>query len=361
MNTRSISNRIPRWLMAACVFCVSELAIGADPAILSQSDLFTEAPFASCHASTLAETPGGLVVAWFAGSYEKHPDVGIWVSRRVGESWTAPLEVANGVQFSTPAGETQRHPCWNPILFQLPEGPLLLFFKVGPSPSEWWGMLAESDDQGQTWSVPRRLPEQIAGPVKNKPLLLADGRLLCPTSSEDDGWRVHFEWTSDRGRTWTRVPAIHDGQQVSAIQPSLLTHPDGTLQAVGRTRNSRIFSTLSKDQGQTWSAPELLALPNPNAGTDAVTLRDGRHLLVYNHTPKGRSPLNISLSENGRDWQAATVLESEPGEFSYPAVIQTADGQVQVTYTWKRKRIRHVVLDPAKFQLRPILEGKWPE
>ncbi|MDX1969781.1 MAG: exo-alpha-sialidase, partial [Planctomycetaceae bacterium] len=94
---------------------------------------------------------------------------------------------------------------------------------------------------------------------------------------------------------------------------------------------------------------------------DAVTLRDGRHLLVYNHTAKGRSPLNVAVSGNGRDWQAALVLESEPGEFSYPAVIQMANGEVHVTYTWKRKRIRHAVIDPSKWTPRPIVDGKWPE
>lgn len=362
MNPQANLVRVWTFLLGtACVCSLGPRAIGADPALSAQADLFTEAPFASCHASTLAETPQGLVAAWFAGSYEKHPDVGIWVARRIGGSWTPPVEVANGVQFTTPAGEVHRHPCWNPILFQWPAGPLLLFYKVGPSPSEWWGMLMESTDHGHTWSVPRRLPEQIAGPVKNKPLLLANGRLLCPTSSEDDGWRVHFEWTSDQCRTWTRVPAIHDGKQIAAIQPSLLTHADGALQAVGRTRNGRIFSTLSYDQGQTWTSPELLTLPNPNSGTDAVTLRDGRHVLVYNHTAKGRSPLNVAVSGDGRDWQAAMVLESEPGEFSYPAVIQAANGDVHVTYTWKRKRIRHAVIDPTKWTPRPIVDGKWPE
>ena len=88
-------------------------------------------------------------------------------------------------------------------------------------------------------------------------------------------------------------------------------------------------------------------MPNPSAGTDAVTLKDGRHLLVYNHTPKGRTPLNIAISRDGVTWQSVHVLESEPGEYSYPAVIQTSDGLVHVTYTWRRERIRHVVIDPA--------------
>jgi predicted neuraminidase len=105
----------------------------------------------------------------------------------------------------------------------------------------------------------------------------------------------------------------------------------------------------------------LTELPNPNSGTDAVTLYDGRHLLVYNHTTKGRSPLNLALSSDGKSWQAALLLEIAPGEYSYPAIIQTSDGLVHITYTWKRQKVRHVEIDPTKLVLRPIAEGQWPK
>ncbi|HVA45328.1 MAG TPA: exo-alpha-sialidase [Pirellulales bacterium] len=87
---------------------------------------------------------------------------------------------------------------------------------------------------------------------------------------------------------------------------------------------------------------------NPNSGIDAITLRDGGHLIVYNHTQRGRSPLNVAVSRDGSDWKPVLVLENQPGEYSCPAVIQAADGLVHVTYTWQRKRIRHVVIDPVK-------------
>ncbi len=106
----------------------------------------------------------------------------------------------------------------------------------------------------------------------------------------------------------------------------------------------------------------LLALPNPNSGTDALTLRDGRHLLVYNHATDGRSPLNLAVSRDGRTWQAALVLEDEPkAEFSYPAIIQTTDGLAHVTYTWKRRKVRHAVIDPAKLAPRDMVDGEWPK
>ena len=175
-------------------------------------------------------------------------------------------------------------------------------------------------------------------------------------------WRVHFERSTDGGATWTRVPVAPspDGRDIDAIQPSILTHAGGRLEAVGRTRAGRLFETWSDDGGQTWRPLTLGALPNPSAGTDAVTLRDGRHLVVYNHTATGRSPLNVALSRDGVTWAAALVLESEPGEYSYPAVIQTSDGLVHVTYTWRRERIKHVVIDPARLASVPMPDGRWP-
>ena len=162
--------------------------------------------------------------------------------------------------------------------------------------------------------------------------------------------------------TWTTSSAggLVDGHDIEAIQPSILIHPGGRLEAIGRTRAGRVFETWSADAGKTWAPMTLAALPNPNSGIDAVTLRDGRHLIVYNHTERGRSPLNVALSADGRTWDAALVLENEPGEYSYPAVIQTSDGLVHITYTWQRQRIKHVVVDPAALKPLPMPGGKWP-
>ncbi len=334
--------------------------------VLKSEFIYEHAPFPSCHASTIAETKSGLVAAWFGGTAERNPDVCIYVSRQVDGHWTVPAEAANGAGFAT-----NRFPCWNPVLFQPKTGPLLLFYKVGPSPALWWGMLTVSDDDGKTWSKPRRLPEGILGPIKNKPVQLVNGDILCPSSTEGQGgWRVHFERTSDLGRTWQTTPPVNDGKEIGAIQPSILFYPGGRLQAVGRTRQGKIFQIRSDDDGRTWGEMTLTLLPNPNSGTDAVTLKDGRQLLVYNHNTrdqtknKGRSPLNVALSNDGETWQAALVLEDDPlapNGFAYPAVIQTSDGLVHITYTWKRERIKHVVIDPAKLTLRPMPQGEWPK
>ena len=335
-------------------------AAAEQPGLVLSEFVYETASFSSAHASTIAEGRQGLVAAWFGGTREGRTDVGIWVSRHVEGKWTGPVEVANGVQYEKPDGAFHRHPCWNPVLFQPSAGPLLLFYKVGPSPSAWWGMLTTSGDGGETWSHPSRLPERIVGPVKNKPVELADGTILAGSSTEDQGWRVHFERTGDLGRTWQRTGPVNDAAEFGAIQPSILRPGGDRLLALGRTRQGKIFQIASDDLGRTWGKMTATRLPNPNSGIDAVTLADGRHLLVYNHTAKGRYPLNVALSADGQSWQAGLVLESEPGEYSYPAVIQAADGLVHITYTWKRQRIKHAVVDPAKLRLRAMTDV-WPD
>ncbi|MCZ2341957.1 MAG: exo-alpha-sialidase [Bacteroidales bacterium] len=337
--------------------CMMPLADTASPAVVTHEFIYETAPTPECHATTIAETRDGeLIAAWFGGTKERNKDVGIWVAHKRAGKWTKPVEVANGIQ-----ADGNRHPCWNPVLFQPQSGPLMLFYKVGPSPSTWWGELRTSQDHGQTWSAATRLPKGILGPIKNKPIPLPDGAILLPTSSEHAGWRVHFERTNDLGKTYTATEPINDGKSISAIQPSILTRKDGSLLALGRSRQKKLWQAESRDGGKTWGEMTLTDLPNPNSGTDAVTLKDGRQLLVYNHTTRGRTPLNVAVStDDGQTWKSAAVLETEPGEYSYPAVIQTRDGQVHITYTWKRKRVKHVVLDPHKFVLTdlPTTPGK---
>jgi len=313
------------------------------PMVVNSEFIFDQAPFAQCHASTLAETPSGLVAAWFGGRREKSPDVGIWLARRTPEGWTEPVEVANGEQ---PDG--QRYPTWNPVLFKAKSGPLLLFYKVGPDPRRWWGMFTASPDDGHTWAAPQRLPAGMLGPAKNKPIELADGTILSPASSEAGNWRVHVERQVAGTTAWQRVNVLPGAEDFRAIQPALLRYPSGRIQLLARSREDRVVQSWSDDDGQRWSPLADTGLPNPNSGIDAVMLRDGRALLVYNPTRWRRSPLAVAVSADGERWRVVLTLEDGSGEYSYPAVIQTMDGRVHVTYTWKRQRIRHVVLDPAR-------------
>jgi predicted neuraminidase len=342
-----------------CFVLLAATGLAAEPrssGVVASAFINEHAPYPQCHASTIAEVaPGKLVAAWFGGTRERAPDVGIWLARREDGHWLDAVEVANGVQ---PDGT--RQPTWNPVLFQPKHGPLVLFYKVGPSPSQWRGMMMKSADGGKSWSEPVRLPAGVLGPIKNKPVLLADGAWLCPSSTEGSnaGWQVHFELTRDSGRTWEIIGPVEKGQKLDAIQPSVLFHRDGRLQALCRTRNGVIATTWSNDSGKKWSSLAAVGLPNPNSGIDAVTLSDGRQLLVYNHSApppdrptKGvRYPLDVAVSSDGVTWQHVLTLEDEPREsgYAYPAVIQASDGLVHITYTWNRQRIKHVVLDPKK-------------
>ncbi|HWA28024.1 MAG TPA: sialidase family protein [Lacunisphaera sp.] len=341
----------------SCSLLFPLAAFAADhPAVISAEFVNEHAPYPECHASTIVETaPGKLVAAWFGGTKERNPDVCIYVAQFENGHWTPGVKVADGVQ----ADGSARLPTWNPVLFAPKYAPLQLFYKVGPSPAKWWGMVVASDDGGKTWGKPRRLPDGILGPVKNKPVQLPDGAWLSASSTEGnpDGWLVHFERSRDAGQTWEKIGPVKKGPALDAIQPSILFHQGGRLQAVGRTKQGVIFQTWSKDQGQTWSPLTAIDLPNPNSGTDAVTLADGRQLIVYNHSAhraeeaKGdRWPLNVALSADGLTWNRVATLESEErvSGYAYPAVIQTTDGMVHITYTWGRKLIKHVVLDPKK-------------
>jgi len=336
---------------ALLVAATAVAAAEAPAAIVSSGFVFERAPFRSAHASTLVETRDGLLAAWFGGTEEGHSDVGIWVSRNDGAGWSPPIEVANGLQ---PDGT--RHPCWNPVLFLPSRGPLLLFYKVGPSPREWWGLARTSADQGRSWSDPIRLPAGILGPIRAKPVELAGGEVLAGSSTEHAGWVVHVErWTGGdlaSAAAWQKSGPLNDPGEFGAIQPTILAHSPSLLQVLCRSRQGVVTEAWSEDAGLTWGRMTATALPNPNAGIDALRLSDGRTLLVYNPTKSGRDRLEIAVSADGKTWGRAVVLESSPGEHSYPAMIQARDGRVHVSYTWRRERIRHVVVDPAKIQPR---------
>lgn len=332
--------------------------------IVKDEFIFDRASFPESHAATIAETPQGLIAAWFGGTKEGNKDVCIWTSHFKNGKWTAPAKVADGVM-----NDTLRYSTYNPVLFYAPNGELLLFYKIGPNVAGWTGWMKRSKDNGLTWSEREALPEGFLGPIKNKPELI-NGVLLCPSSTEKTGWKAHIEFTKDFGKTWTKTEAINDPKILQAIQPSILKYADGRLQILCRSRNTTLNESWSTDGGKTWSEMKASALPNNNSGTDAVTLKDGRQLLVYNHNlpnaswvnGKGsRTPLNVAITKNGKAWSAALILEDSPiSQYSYPSVIQTKDGMVHIVYTWRREKIKHVVVDPSKLELKEIVNKQWP-
>lgn len=332
--------------------------------IVSREFIFDQVPFPSCHASTITEIePGVFMAAWFGGTQEKAPDVGIWTSIYKNGCWSTPKETIknDGVPF------------WNPVLFTMPSGEIFLFYKHGPNPREWSGYFIRSLDKGETWNQEERIllfnQSEGLGPIKNKPILLEDGTLICGTSVEDQVPNLcYVEYSKDAGKTWERTgfigPLKQNDKLYGLIQPTFLKTHDG-LVMLGRPRDDlgHVWYSKSFDQGMTWSTVEKLNLPSPSSGLDALTLKDGRHLLVYNHTSSGRKRLDVAISNDGKNWTQLLKLEEdlqtaselmqgnekyEHIEFSYPAIIQAKDGRIHITYTWNRTRIAHVVLEPVQ-------------
>ncbi|HEV2134537.1 MAG TPA: sialidase family protein [Terracidiphilus sp.] len=329
---------------------------------------------ANNHASTVVELKGGdVMVAWFAGSREGAPDVKIYGARLHDGAWSAPVVLASADGVA----------CWNPVLFHTHDGRLWLYYKYGTHPSTWKGARKWSDDEGRTWSKIEYLPDGILGPIKDKPLVLPDGTIVSGSSVENGKWNAWIERSTDNGKAWTKfgpitVPASEDvpgpavlaaagGKQappadgmhtkvyppskttVGIIQPSVVWMVGEHLRffARSRTRASRIAIADSWDDGKTWTQAHFIDLPNPNSGIDAVRLKDGRIVLAFNNSYNERTPLNLAVSRDGEHFRIFKTLEDGPGQYSYPAIIQAANGDLLITYTWRRESINFVRLPLA--------------
>ena len=391
-----------------------------DPRIINDEFVYDQSQFPETHASSIVELKNGdLLATYFGGTKERNPDVCIWtqIKKKGSDKWSKPVLAADGVfklgsegalfagvdttcakahvgpvknmkiswaQAKSPGAADNkaldgyyRKACWNPVLFEMPNGEIWLFFKIGLNVANWTGWVTKSKDGGKTWSEKTHLPKDFLGPVKNKPEII-NGRLICPTSTEGKGgWKFHVEILDLKTKEWKwvdipremavlsqdMVPVLpKDGKMpeiilrdsakmrpVDCIQPSILRHADGRLQLVGRTRNSRLASTFSSDNGDTWTPVTLLDVPQNQSGTDAVTLNDGRFVLIYNnvYTVPGkkkdaRTPCSLAISEDGITWNHFLTLEDSPiGQYSYPSIILGKDNTLHCIYTWRRQRIAY--------------------
>ncbi|OOQ59764.1 sialidase family protein [Mucilaginibacter pedocola] len=315
---------------------------------LHEGLVFADAPFKNCHASTIVEAKTGeLLLACFGGSQEGKNDVVIWAGKINAEGKVAPVQVADGK-----GKDSTQFPCWNPVLLKKKDGQMVLFYKIGPNPREWWGMYKTSNDEGATWSAATRLPDGILGPIKNKAVQLKNGTILCPSSVElaNGHWKVLMEQTDADFKKWISTP-VDTASKFDVIQPSVLFYGGRKLQILCRSKQGTVVQAWSKNNGKAWSALAKTTLLNPNSGTDAVTLKNGKQLIVYNpDVPgkdwwNGRANLRVAISSDGQKWE--DIMELEHGtkeEYSYPAIIQTKDGLVHITYTYDRKNIKYVVI-----------------
>jgi len=325
--------------LAFAIFQCFKLEAAKSPIVKSEF-IFRNPSFDSCHASTLTQTKSGdILCSLFAGSEEGAKDVSIWLVRLIKEKWSFPKVVAR-----------EDLPCWNPVLYTMPSGKILLFYKAGRHPQQWSGFLKTSSDNGVSWSYPKNLPAGIIGPAKNRPLLLENGTLLCGSSIESwRRWGCWIDITSDMGDSWEKSKPINEVFQLfGIIQPTLFFSGPGKIKMLTRSHQiGYICTSESSDGGVSWTSARPTKLPNPNSSIDAINLKDGRILLVYNNSKENRYPLNVAISEdNGDTWKNKLLLENDPGEYSYPCVIQAKDGMVHISYTWNRENIKYVVLDP---------------
>lgn len=320
-----------------------------------------ESCFPECHASTVLPLKSGRVlVAYFAGTYEKHDDVGIWLSVREDGVWQKPRCIAKV--------ENSAH--WNPVLYQTEEG-VRLIFKVGKTIPTWRSYTMLSVDEGEHWSepVPMATDHSANGPVRNKPLLLSDGRWLGPNSDESDaGWYPRIDESTDGGRTFHKLAPIPLNRTDAsapdymaghgAIQPTLWESAPGHVHALLRTAEGHIYRADSADGGRSWCTAYPTALPNNNSGIDLVQA-NGKLYLVLNPVglaPRYRTPLTVKVSaDNGETFTDFCVLEDqlfdEPhnryGGFAYPAITQM-DDTLYITYTHNRKAISFCQIDLTK-------------
>jgi predicted neuraminidase len=347
LHTRRIAISIALFLGLARIHALAQS---------SKEFIFTTAPFASAHASTIVELRDGeYLAAWFGGSAEGANDVAIWSSRRSAAGWSAPVEMAREPNV----------PTWNPVLFHSGNGRLWLYYKFGPSFTWWTAARRWSDDEGRTWSAIEHLPAGLLGPIRAKPLVLGNGVIVSGTSVESySSWAAWVERSTDNGLTWSKagpitLPALKAAPQnpspeqaarsVGIIQPVIVSLGGEHLRLYARAtpQIGKICVADSFDSGQSWSDARPIDLPNPNSGIDLVRLHDGRIILIYNDTASGRTPLNLAVSTDGEHFKNFAVLEDAPGEFSYPAIIEGSDGLLHITYTYNRKSIRYATYPVA--------------
>ena len=316
--------------------------------------------FASCHASTILPLENGdILVAYFAGTKEKDPDVGIWLSRRVSGVWQKPVLIAKDGEIPT------AH--WNPVLFEGKKGEIRICYKVGETIPGWVTHTRVSFDLGKSFGTWEEYSKEhpACGPVRSKPLVLSD-RIIAPNSVETQTtWRPFVDVSFDGVKTFSKLSDIpintSDKSKENyflgkgAIQPTLWEN-DGVIYALLRTTEGWIFKTESRDMGKTWSEAKKTSMPNNNSGIE--TVQAGKRVyLICNPVSENwgaRYPLNVYYSDdNCETFHEFLCLESEPtkglpegvkSEFSYPAGVYK-NGKLYISYTYNRRQIAVVEVE----------------
>lgn len=317
--------------------------------IYSSELIFEKIPGAPVHhASSIAEAANGdLLVTWYGGSYESSDDEALFLARRKKgqRTWEQPqmllrhpsAPVGNAVVFTDQRGRVWivwgRMDARQPLLAHTGWERTRLLYRI-------------SEDNGYTWSEDKLFPMDTTGWLpRNLSIKLATGELVLPLSDERNNRDLSFfVITKDAGKTWVKSEIIPNAQS-QGEQPTVAQRKDGSLLAFLRT-GPRLLQTESFDRGMTWSPAKLTYFKNPDAAISLCSLKNGTSVLAWNNQERGRSPLHIARStDGGKTWSDPVMLESNPGEYSYPSVFQSSDGLIHVIYTYRRYSIKHVVFN----------------
>ncbi len=296
------------------------------------------------HCSTIAEAANGdLLCLWYGGSYESADDQTLFLARRLPGKriWQTPQALikgpeplpGNGVIFVD--GHKRVWIVWCRMEDARPLG-------RGQGWDNCRLMARVSNDHGMTWSDDTEfLDDTLRAVPRNPPVYLATGDLVLPLEAIVNGVEGSiFLIGSEGGMRWRQ-----GGFTPGGSQPTLVQRNDQSLFALMR-KAPRLTQIESLDGGETWSEAVPSVLRNPDAGITMTRLANGHVVAVFNDSESSRTPLSIARSlDEGRTWETPLHLESNPGEYSYPCVIQTSDAKVHVTYTYRRYAIKHVELN----------------
>jgi predicted neuraminidase len=369
--------RIERFFARLAVFVLGCTAMArADSGYCDKHAIFPINPKHN-HASCVVQTKdGNLLATWYAGSGERNADdvviEGAWLPRG-GTAWDEKFLMA----------DTPGYPDCNPALFAAPDDSLWLFWPTildhrwegallkfarceqpsGPqAPLKWTrtGVLHVtpkgfgeamkqaidqlSADEKSRYSAhlateERRshdeLYQRLGWMPRVHPIVLPSGRWILPLYSDTFSASI-MAISDDRGETWTASkPLIGFGN----IQPSLVRNSDGELVAFMRDNgpHHKIRLSTSRDDGVSWSPVVDSIFPNPGAGIEAIRLKNGHWVLIFNDLPRGRHSLAVSVSDDeGLTWKKTRHVErvaAGGGQFHYPSIIQASDGSIHATYT----------------------------
>ena len=292
------------------------------------------------HAATItAFSDGELLAAWYsyAGPGELDGSAIYMSRRRIGATaWDEPqLHIDRAI------GDG------NPVLYS--EGDDVWFFQA-VVPGGWSTSHIEtqrSGDRGMTWTEPRTIDGPLGANVKYPPLRMVDGHLLLP--AYDDLLSRSLFFVSPDGDNWTLRSAVYTEPPHEDIQPSVVKLGSNRLLTIMRNKGQEwLWVMASDDNGGSWSQPQNSGFPNPGSAAAMLRLANGHLLLVYNDSPTERRPLSAAISaDDGATWTAARIVANGDSTYSYPAVVQTADGLVHLLYSLGRESIQHVTMNEA--------------